>query len=61
MMARGTSQLLGQTDAQKRPAPFKTELEAVEWAHIHLQSWLEGKKARDKNWSPSRASRVAGI
>lgn len=26
---------------------FQTELEAKEWAHTHLQSWLDGKKARD--------------
>jgi hypothetical protein len=26
---------------------FKTEQETVEWAHMHLQSWLEGSKARD--------------
>ena len=26
---------------------FRTELEAKEWAHTHLQTWLEGRKARD--------------
>ena len=25
---------------------FQTELEAKEWSHTHLQSWLEGRKAR---------------
>jgi hypothetical protein len=26
---------------------FRTELEAKEWGHTHLQAWLEGRKARD--------------
>jgi hypothetical protein len=26
---------------------FQTELEAKEWARTSLQSWIEGKKARD--------------
>jgi hypothetical protein len=31
-----------------RNGTFETELEAKEWARLHLATWLEGKKARDE-------------